>query len=146
MGEKYLGRGVWLFGPLWAIGMSAYIMFAPMVKSVSVSRSLSPDNTAIQTLPDYSRTSWYQTKGLSAARPLVIPILLACLPFLIPNIKTRRTVGAVLIVLLAAFCALTAFSVGSYYIPSVAALAAALAIEYYSEKKAKDGDRKADHI
>lgn len=132
-------RGVWLVGPLWAIGISAYIMFAPMVKSVGVSRSFSPGHTAIQTVPDYSRMSWYETKGLSAARPLVIPILLACLPFLIPNIRTRRIVGAISIILLAAFCVLAAFSVGSYYMPSVVALAAALIAEYYSVKKVKVG-------
>ncbi|MDO8804450.1 MAG: hypothetical protein Q7R35_08460 [Elusimicrobiota bacterium] len=139
-------RGFWLIGPFWAIGISAYIMFAPMVKSVSVSRSLSPDHRSIQTAPDYSSMSWYETKGLSAARPLVIPILLAFLPLVIPNTKTRRIVGAISIVLLASFCALTAFSVGSYYMPSVAALLAALFVEYYYEKKAKQVDGKANHI
>lgn len=139
-------RGIWLIGPLWAIGISAYIMFAPMVKSVSLSRSLSPDHRSIQTAPDYSRMSWHETKGLSAARLLVIPILLAFLPFVIPNIKTRSIAGAISIVLLVAFCALTAFSVGSYYMPSVVALLAALFVEYYYEKKAKQVDGKANHI
>lgn len=139
-------RSLWLIGPFWAIGISAYIMFAPMVKSVGVSRSFSSEHRGIQAMPDYSRVSWYETKGLFAARPLLIPILLAFLPFVIPNIRTRRIAGAISIVLLAAFCALTAFSIGSYYIPSVVALAAALAVEYYYKKKAKDGDRKANHI
>jgi len=128
-----------MIGPLWAIGISAYILFAPMVKSVSVSSSFSHAHSSIQTAPDYSRTSWYKTRGLSAARPLLIPILLACLPFLIPNIKTRRIVGAISIILLAVFCVLTAFSVGSYYMPSAVALAAALIAEFYSGKRVKAG-------
>lgn len=139
MGGSYMKRSFWLIAPLWAIGISAYIIFSPMVKSVSVSRSLSPNHSSIQTAPDYSRTSWYKTKGLSAARPLVIPVLLAFLPFLVPNIRTRRIVGTISIVLLAAFCVLTAFSVGSYYMPSVAALAAALIAEYYSGKRVETG-------
>jgi hypothetical protein len=132
-------RGIWLIGPLWVIGISAYIMFAPMVKSVGVSRSFSGEHSGIQAMPNYSRMSWYKTKGLSAARPLLIPILLACLPFLIPNIRTRRIAGAISIVLLAAFCALTAFSIGSYYMPSVVALAVALVVEFNGGKKVKAG-------
>jgi len=114
-------------------------MFAPMVKSVRVSRSFSPGHAAIQTVSDYSKMSWHETEGLPAARPLLIPILLACLPFLNPNVRARRIVGAISIVLLAAFCVLTAFSVGSYYMPSVVALAAALIAEYYNVKKVKVG-------
>ena len=139
MGGNYAQRRFWLIAPIWAIGISAYIMFAPMVKSVIVSQSFSPDHPAIQASPEYTRTSWYQTKGLSAARPLVIPILLSCLPFLIPNIRTRRIFGALSIILLAAFCALTAFSVGSYYILSVVALFVALVVEFKGGKKVKAG-------
>ena len=146
MGEKYLRRGVWLIAPLWAIGISAYIMFAPMVKSVSVSRSLPRGHSSVQTAPEYSRLSWYETRGFSAARPLIIPILLARLSFLIPNIRSRRIVVAVSIVSLAVFCALTAFSIGSYYMPSVAVLMATLIAEYYSEKKVKAGGWKIGRI
>ncbi len=135
-------RGVWLIGPLWAIGISAYIMFAPMVKRVSVSQSFSRDHGSVQAMPVHARLSWHETRGLSAARPLVVPVLLAVLPFLISNIRARRIVGAISIISLAAFCALTAFSVGSYYMPSVAALVAALFVEYYYEKKAKNIDWK----
>lgn len=139
MGGSYMKRRFWLIAPLWAIGISAYIMFAPMVKSVSVSQSFSRHHGSNQTAPDYSRMSWYETKGLSAARPLVIPILLAFLPFVIPNIKSRRIAGAISIVLLAVFCALTAFSVGSYYMPSVVALAVALVVEFNGGKNVKAG-------
>ena len=129
-------RAVWLIGLFWAIGISVYIMFAPLVRSVRVSQTFTRDHSDIQTAPVYSMASWYETRGLVAARPLVIPIVLSFLPLIAATGKARRIVGSVSVVLLAAFCVLTAFSVGIYYSPGIIALTAAMVADFLGGKKA----------
>lgn len=126
-----MNRAVWLIAPAWAVGASVYIMFAPLISKVEVSKSLSRDSAqAVESAPRYSRSSWYEAFGPQAARPLVIPIALSLLPFLGSTPRLRRILGAASAVSLGAFCALAAFSVGSYYMPCVAALAVALGLEW----------------
>lgn len=123
---------VWLFGPIWAIGISAYLMFAPLVKSVSVSQSFSRNHSSAQTAPSYSSASWYETKGFSVARPLLIPIILSFLPLIAAKVRTRRIVGLISVVSLSVFCVFTVFSIGRYYAPTVLALVSALIFESYA--------------
>lgn len=126
-----MNRAVWLLAPAWAVGASVYVMFAPLVGRVEVSQSLSRDSAqAVESAPRYSRSSWYATQGPGAARPLVVPIVLSFLPFLGSTPRLRRILGSASVLSLGAFCALAAISVGSYYMPSVAALAVALGLEW----------------
>lgn len=127
-------RAVWLLAPAWAVGISFYIMFAPLIRGVSASASLSRGPVS-QTAPQAFSSSWYQAFGLAAARPLAIPVLLALLPALMRSTKSRRIFGAVSILGLGGFCLLAAFSIGPYFMPSVVALAAALVIECVIERK-----------
>ena len=114
-------------------------MFAPLVRSVSVSQTLSRDHSDVQTAPDYSSASWYETRGIAAARPLVIPILLCFLPLMAAKAKSRRIIGSISLVLLAVFCVLTGFSIGIYYSPGIIALTASIVGDYLGEKRAKAG-------
>jgi len=125
-----------LIGPLWAIGISAYILFAPMIRVSSVSSSLERGGAASQEEPAHSESSWFRTYGLSALKPLLIAIILSLLPLLGRSVKSRRILGAVSTASLAAFCGLAIFSVGSFYLPSVLALFTALMLELYGNRAA----------
>lgn len=125
-----------LIGPLWALGISAYILFAPMIRVSSVSSTLERGGAATQGEPSHSESSWFRTYGLSALKPLLIPIVLSLLPLLGGSVKSRRVLGAVSTASLAVFCGLAIFSVGSFYLPSVLALFTALMLEVFAKPAA----------
>ena len=130
-----MNRAVWLIGPAWAIGISAYIMFAPLIRGVRVSASRARGHSIVETSPQFSQSSWYETLGPRAARPLVIPTVLTFLPVVAPKSRSRRILRALSVAALGAFCVLSGFSIGPYYVPSVVAFVAAFVFEHVVGKK-----------
>lgn len=123
-----------LIGPLWAIGISAYILFAPTIHSTSVSVSLDRAGTRTQSASMQSDSSWFETIGPSALKFFLFPIIASLLPLFGATARIRILLGAVSATSLAVFCALAIFSIGSFYLPSVLALSLALALEVFGNR------------
>lgn len=118
-----------LLGPIWAFGISAYILFAPMIRTSSTSRTLNHVGAPEQSAPIHSTSSWFKTYGLSALKPLLFPVVLSLLPLLGASVKSRRIIGVISVLSLGAFCVLAIFSIGSFYFPIVVTLFLALVLE-----------------
>lgn len=120
-----------LIGPIWAIGISAYILFAPTIRSTRVSVSLDRAGARTQSAPNQSESSWFETFGPSALKFFLFPVSASLLPLLGATAGIRILLGAVSALSLAVFCVLAIFSIGSFYLPSVIALSIALALEIF---------------
>lgn len=118
-----------LIGPLWAIGISAYILYAPMIRTSSTSKTFNRYGAIEQSENIHSTSSWFKSYGLSALKPLLIPVALSLLPFWGASVKSRRIIGVISVLSLGAFCVLSIFSIGSFYLPSVVGLFLALVLE-----------------
>ena len=127
-------RLLWLAAPAWAAGTSALLLLAPMYSSISehmyssASEPILSDSLAALLSPPPVRSEIIlEANGPDVLIPLLIPVLLAAVPFLVPAQRGRRFVGVVAAAPLAFFCVLGAMSIGLFYVPSVAALFAAAA-------------------
>lgn len=118
-----------LIGPIWAIGISAYIFFAPMIRTSSASKSLDHGGAKVQNASTDSNSSWFETFGPAALNIFLFPIIASMVPLLGRSAKSRRILGAASILSLAIFCVLAIFSIGAFYLPSAIALFAALVLD-----------------
>lgn len=119
-------RLAWLAAPVWALGASAYFMFAPIVRGVSVTATMAGNQTVTHEGP----VSWYQLGGWSMARIFGWPLALALIPALIPWPRARMIAGGLSAAALGLFCLAAIFSVGGYFLPAVALMIGALVYDW----------------
>ena len=120
-----------LLAPLWALGVTGYILFGPMIRSAGATASLTRGSAPVQSA-EIRRTSssWYDHFGLAPLKFLLIPVVISLLPLFARGIRGRRILAVVSAAALAGFCLLSIFSIGSFYLPSAGALFSALVLEF----------------
>lgn len=120
-----------VLAPLWALGVTGYILFGPMIRSVGVTASLTRGAAAVQSASMHHATSsWYDHFGLAPLKLLIIPVAICLPPLFARGPRSRRISLVVSTGALAVYCILSIFSIGSFYLPSAGALFAALVLDF----------------
>lgn len=118
-------RWFWWVAPTWAAAASVLLLVMPTVATMRETLSLGQRSPAVS---PPSLSSLLSAQGPSVIPPLALPVIASILPLLGRTARTRRILGTVATVLLGVFCVLGAWSVGLFYVPSLVALVAALAM------------------
>lgn len=119
-----------LLAPLWAVGVTAYILFGPMIRSAGVTASLARGGAGETVAVQRATSSWYDHFGLEPLKFLLIPVGVSLLPLFARGPRSRRVLVVGSTAVLAGFCALSIFSIGSFYLPGAGALFVAAVLEF----------------
>ena len=112
--------GLW-FALAWTVGVTTYLLVAPMYGEKMTWTETTPSGRQIQHTEAGSSTLLDQN-GPRILPALAIPLLLVGVPFATRTPRSRRTAALVCGTLLAIFAFLTSWTIGTYYFPPALAL------------------------
>ena len=112
--------GLW-FALVWILGVTVYLLVAPMYGEKMTWIETTPSGRQIQHTETGSSTLLDQN-GPRILPALAIPLLLAGAPFATRTPRSRRIAALICGILLAIFAFLTSWTIGTYYFPPALAL------------------------
>ena len=124
-GRKGLNpRNLWILAFLWSVLVGVFMAFGPSYGGAG--ESLSADGTVTR--------SRFGRSGLDVNGPrilfiLLIPVVLAALPIVVPSVRLRRILGPVAAGLFGVFCLVSMLSVGVLFLPALFAVVTAAGVD-----------------
>lgn len=117
---RQLRRGV-MVAALLAAGASLLLLWLPVYATASNSYSIGPNGVG-SSAASVSRATLLDVNGAGALVGLLVPLVLAAAPLLVPSAQPLRMATRLSAAALVVFVVLAGFSIGLFYIPSAIAM------------------------
>ena len=102
----------------WSIAVGAWVAYGPVYSRAG--STLSPDG--VVTVTAMPARSGLDMIGPRLFLVLLIPVILAAIPAIVPRNRWGKRAGGTAVVLYGVFCLVTGFSIGLLYVPALLAL------------------------
>ena len=107
----------------WTAAVGAFLLYGPMYATESTSYAIGGE--AATPAPHVETKGLLAVEGSSAYARVLLPVLVALVPLLMPWRAVRQIARFVAIALLTAYALAGVMSVGMFYLPAIVALAVA---------------------
>ncbi len=110
------------FAVLWTTGVAAFLLYGPPYATISSTTVLTPDGEPVRSSSAGS-PGLLAVEGEAAYVRVLLPMLVALVPLLLPRPGARRVASGVAAAVLGLYALLGMMSIGVFYVPPAIALA-----------------------